>query len=119
MGAGHEDFCQPTCKFEDRIESGVEAYRGLYINGHPNGSIMVRMSKVEEMSETNEEVMREIKKSIDDLPKKLVIWLTILTLLIAIFQFLTPSIKKSMGMARIEGPTLSQETALPPSFERR
>lgn len=82
-------------------QRGAHAYNAVYVNGHPNGSLMVRMAKVEERSEAMEDGIHEIKVAIDQMPKKLLIWLTIIATAIAIFEFLAPSIRKSIGMADI------------------
>lgn len=91
-----------------------DVYTAVFINHHANGSLMARMSNVEREQEEYRQNLEEIKIGIDGLPKKLLLWLSILVALLALFEFLTPSIQKKLNMS--ENPNGSvQESIIPQS----
>ena len=80
---------------------------------------MIRIASVERQGDENEAKFDELKKSIDELPKKILTWLLIFGSLLVVLQFLGPSIRKAMGMASMQAPSVlargnSQVSTLPP-----
>jgi hypothetical protein len=103
------------CITENQIDQYDRTFSAVFINGHPKGSLMVRMAKIEDEQEHQDEMLKEIKQGIDDLPKKLALWLTILATLIVIFQFLVPSIQKRLNMTELPpSHEISNEAIIPP-----
>lgn len=99
---------------EQSWSNGDAAFRSIFINGHPNGSLMVRMANAEEKLAAQNHMLQEIKDGIDKLPKKLLLWLSILAALIVILEFLGPSIQKTLKIAGVPVQTISQDAKIPP-----
>lgn len=76
----------------------LNAYKAIFVNGHPKGSLMVRMSNVEIRQDGIDNQVQELKESFDNLAKKILTWLLIAGAVISLLQFLGPSIRKSVGM---------------------
>lgn len=92
-------------------------YDAVFVNNHENGSLMARMTRVEDELISQKEEYREdiedIKKGLKDLPKKLLLWLSILIALITLFNFLTPSIQKKLNMTEVAPREVSQHAVIP------
>jgi hypothetical protein len=95
------------------VERFQEAYEAVFINHHEKGSLMARMSNVEESQRETKESLKAIEEGIEALPGKLIKWLTILLMLLALFEFLAPSIKKQMGLADAAHQTTLESTEIP------
>jgi len=95
------------------------------VNGHQKGSVMVRMSNVEGQVEAFDEKLDRLQETLDTLPKKVLTWLLIIGALIAVLQFLGPSMRKVMGMAASRAPIVfanraqSQDAGLPQTYQVR
>jgi hypothetical protein len=63
------------------------AFNAIWINGHPKGSIMVRLANLEEGQQTQDEMLKKIDENIEKMPKKLALLLTILTLFIGLVTY--------------------------------
>ena len=112
-------------------EQAEKAFNAIFINGHQNGSLMVRMARNEEqlatMNGTLEMIQADVKATkttMDEFPgrlmRNLVLFLTFVTLLIGLIVFLGPSIRKSMGMsAYAPMTTAATDAALPETVETR
>lgn len=84
------------CPHQDDVK---QVYGAIFVNGHPKGSLMVRMASVESKADSIDQQFIELKTSIDRLPRTILTWLLIMTALIGIFGFLAPSLRKMIGMA--------------------
>jgi hypothetical protein len=103
MGSGSNGGS--TSVTDDRL---YQTWSAVFVNGNPKGSLMVRMSNVENQVENTAKNLEEIRKGVEALPGRLLLGLSILLALLALFQFLVPSIRKSLGMAQSDTPpTLS------------
>lgn len=96
---------------------GIEAWNAIFVNGHPKGSLMVRMARTEDNQEGMEKKIDRMQETLDDLPSKLgkmvLLWLSIAVTLIGIMQFLGPSLRKTMGLAENPQPTLAESAHTP------
>ncbi|MDE1871793.1 MAG: hypothetical protein KGI06_06165 [Candidatus Micrarchaeota archaeon] len=59
---------------------------------------MVRINALESKVEAVDDKFEQLQRSIDNLPKKILTWLLIFGSLIAILEFIGPSIRKTIGM---------------------
>lgn len=112
-------------------DRGEQAYQAIYVNGHANGSLMVRMARTEERLGAVDETLVEIKDILSEMAddaktatnrllKTFALWLTICTLLFAILDFLAPSIKKALNItADASQTTIGQTATNPPSEVHR
>lgn len=105
---------EPCITPEER-EKWNDAYDCIRVNHHENGSLMARMNAVELQQEHTRETLDKINQNIERLPKKLLTWLTIIVLLLTIFTFIAPSLRKAMNMptANMEHHEISQEATIP------
>lgn len=96
-------------------QEGMEAHRAIFINGHPNGSIMVRLANVEERQDAQDKSLKRIEDGIEAMPKKLFLWLSILVVVLTIFQFfIAPALRKDMNLGELPTHELSQDAKNPP-----
>jgi len=88
---------------EAHCKEGVEAWNSIFVNGNPKGSIMVRLSKIELEQEKTETSLEKLQRAIEELPgrlaKTILLWLSIAVALIALIEFLGPSLRKTVGLA--------------------
>jgi hypothetical protein len=102
------------CISADDIKDFRETYTAVFINHHVNGSLMARMNNVEKAQKDTQEFLEKIDKNIEDLPKKLFLWLSIIVLLLTIFTFLAPSLRKSLNMGAMQPERqVSQDAKIP------
>jgi hypothetical protein len=102
------------CISDEQLRNFEKTFSAVFINGHPRGSVMVRIANIESQQANQDEKLDEIKKGIDDLPKKLFIWLSILTLFFGLVTFLAPSLRKAMDLSQAPTRDLSQDAKIPP-----
>lgn len=102
------------CINNEAVGQGQQAYTALFVNGHPKGSVMVRMAAIEKEQETMNETLQRIEKGIDDLPKKLLTWLLILSTFIAIVEFLGPSLRKTLNISEEHTEQIGLDARNPP-----
>lgn len=112
--ARSEDGCSAL---EEKVE---QSWSAIFVNGHPKGSLLVRISNVEaglDSYEKNTDAkLDDIKKSVDELPKKMLTWLLIIGALIGILQFIGPSLRQGRACAILlspmKGHTMTLSSAL-------
>jgi len=91
MTVDHDEKCP-------HAEKVNQTWGAVFLNGHPKGSLMVRMSNVENTQANMDEKVDDLKKSFDQMGNKILLWLSIAVALIALLQFLGPSIRKAIGL---------------------
>ena len=90
-----------TCPMDARIasiETDVERLMKVVEgNGQPGIATQVTQMVV---------TVGEIKKSLEDIPKKVALWVTLFLGLFALLQILGPSIRKTIGLAQTSVPQI-------------